>query len=286
MAEHLKFQPGNLEQEFRTGNDANGLTLVEWIEDRYFAQFGTYSPVDETATAAAQAESDAAQSLLCDPDEIMDDVLRERGIVPGSDDEPGDWYEEVGRKIEQSERNTPVSRGEIKSEDLQLLRRQEDFRKAARALTAHLAGFPEVRKVVLFGSTALPLWKEVPRFSRFRHRRIKLYHECANIDLAVWMTDPAIAPAIRKCCGRVPNELVEQGVHLSLASHHYSVHLVDDASGRYLGMVCHYSQCPKQKPECRVPGCGEPKFVRILPWFKLKPARLNTHNSQILFQRK
>jgi hypothetical protein len=39
------------------------------------------------------------------------------------------------------------------------------------------------------------------------------------------------------------------------------------------------------KDACRVPGCGATKFVQILPWFRLKPQRLNSHNSQVLFER-
>lgn len=285
MAAGLELRPETVESEFHAAADARGSLLLEWIEDRYLARFGTVSPLDESATATRQAESQAGQSLLRDPDEIMNDYLRDHMIVPGGDDEPMDWYEEVGHRIEKSERETPVSRGEIEEEDRRLLRRQEGFRKAARALAARLAGLPAVQRVVLFGSTALPLWKEVPRFSRFRHRRIKLYHECANIDLAVWTTDAAVSPAIRKCCGRIPNELTAQGVHLGIASHHFSVHLIDAPAARYLGMVCHFSQCPKGKPECRVPGCGKSPFVQILPWFELKPARLNTHNSQVLCER-
>ena len=47
----------------------------------------------------------------------------------------------------------------------------------------------------------------------------------------------------------------------------------------------HFGQCPKGKAECRVPGCGEKKFVRVLELFKLKPERLNSNNSQVLFER-
>jgi len=65
----------------------------------------------------------------------------------------------------------------------------------------------------------------------------------------------------------------------------FSIHLIDHADNRYLGMVCHFNKCPKHKFECQVPGCGANRFVQILPWFRLKPRRLNEFNSQILFQR-
>ena len=81
------------------------------------------------------------------------------------------------------------------------------------------------------------------------------------------------------------NDLNEQDIYLDIAHHTFSIHLIDHADSRYLGMVCHFNKCPKHKFECRVPGCGRNRFVQILPWFRLKPQRLNAFNSQILFQR-
>jgi hypothetical protein len=132
---------------------------------------------------------------------------------------------------------------------------------------------------------ALPLWKEVPRFRRLRQHNIWIYHECANIDLAVWVTSPAIANQIRKTCSQVVNELNSKEIYLAIAHHTFSMHLIEQSSNHYLGVVCHFNQCPKHKQECSVPGCGANAFVQILPWFKLKPERLNQFNSQILFQR-
>jgi hypothetical protein len=84
----------------------------------------------------------------------------------------------------------------------------------------------------------------------------------------------------------VVNELLDNEVHFQIAHHFFSTHLIDQATGKYHGMVCHYGQCPKrQKEACRVPGCGEHKFVRVLPEFQLKPERLHMLNSQILFER-
>lgn len=144
---------------------------------------------------------------------------------------------------------------------------------------------PEVCEVRLFGSVALPLWKEVSCHSRLRRRGISVYHQCNNIDMAVWVTSPEGANRMRKTCSQVVQELNEREIHLSIAHHTFCLHLVDASEHRYLGMVCHYSQCPKHKPACAVPGCGAHKFVQILPWFRLKPERLDAFNSQILFRR-
>ncbi|MFN0075021.1 MAG: hypothetical protein ACKVY0_00970 [Prosthecobacter sp.] len=284
MATALGLKAEDIQFVHRTDEDGKGLLLLEWVEDRHLAAFGTVVPIDDKATPESQQEHPAEYSLLPDPSKIMNDYIYENAIIPGSDDEP-DWYEEVGQRIEESEKNTPVSYGEIYDEDRRMLRHQEDFRRAARLLSKNLEAMPEVTKVVLFGSTALPLWKEVPRFSRLRSRRIKIYHECSNIDLAIWVTTTARANDIRKLAPAVVNEQVDNDDHLSVAHHHYSMHLIDHRSANYLGMVCHYNQCPKRKEPCRVPGCGAQKFVRILPGFKLKPERLHSHNSQTLFVR-
>jgi hypothetical protein len=90
---------------------------------------------------------------------------------------------------------------------------------------------------------------------------------------------------MRKACSQVVNDLNERDIYLEIAHHTFSIHLIDQTDSRYLGMVCHFNKCPKHKFECQVPGCGANRFVRILPWFKLKPHRLNEFNSQVLFQR-
>jgi hypothetical protein len=47
-----------------------------------------------------------------------------------------------------------------------------------------------VHKAVLFGSVSAPPTKEVPRFSRLRREGIAIYHECKDVDLAVWGVTP------------------------------------------------------------------------------------------------
>ena len=36
--------------------------------------------------------------------------------------------------------------------------------------------------------TGTPLWKEVLRFRSYRRARIALWHECADVDIAVWLS--------------------------------------------------------------------------------------------------
>ena len=283
MAQELGLEAKSIQNRFYETRSSPDLLLLEWIEDVFLEKFGRCFPVDESAMPALQAEHPSDDIFPINEEKIINDYLYDQAIVPGSDDEP-DWYGEVGGLIEEAEKRTPVTRGEIAREDRSMLLRQDQFRKAARLLSKRLADMPAVRKVVLFGSVALPLWKEVPPHSRLRARRIKIFHECQNIDLAVWVSTPSVADTIRRAHSAVVNELLDNEVHFGIAHHFFSTHLIDHATGKYHGMVCHYGQCPKRKEECRVPGCGEHKFVRVLPWFRLKPERLHMHNSQVLFE--
>jgi len=278
LAKELGFGAAEIEGLFRESEPEEDALLLEWIEDLAFERLGRYHPVDENATPDGQQEHPAEHSL-------MRDHLGQADFVPGSDDEPIDWHEEVERRIKENENMTPVSYGEIHEEDMAMLRRQSGFRKAATLLAERLGKMEEVVSVVLFGSVALPLWKEVPRFSRLRRRRIMVYHECTNIDLAIRVTHAGRADSMRKVCSDLIRELVDHNIQLSIANHHFCLHLIDAGTKRYLGMVCHFNQCPKHKDPCRVPGCGATKFVQILPWFRFKPERLNPHNSLSLFDR-
>lgn len=47
--------------------------------------------------------------------------------------------------------------------------------------------FPEVQAVAVIGSVANPLWKEVPRFQEFRRLGIEVWHECSDLDMALWV---------------------------------------------------------------------------------------------------
>jgi hypothetical protein len=122
------------------------------------------------------------------------------------------------------------------------------------------------------------LWKEVHRDFRFRHKNIRIYHECANIDLAVRVTSPAGADRMRKAGSRVVADLNGQDVHLNIA-HTFSIHLIDHASGRYIGMVCHFNQCPKHKRECQVPGCALRPDAATLPTQTPSPERIELAGS-------
>jgi hypothetical protein len=103
----------------------------------------------------------------------------------------------------------PTSR-EIAEENRLLLRRHREFRLAAEYVAAAFAALPPVHKVVLFGSVAVPLKKEIPRFRKFRRHGQPLWHECMDVDLAVWLDDLSILKSLQRARGQALNRLLAE----------------------------------------------------------------------------
>src|SRR5258707_29887 len=90
-----------------------------------------------------------------------------------------------------------MRRAEIDEQNRYLLRQQRQFRMAADVVTDAFMVFPEVCAVAVIGSVAKPLWKEVPRFRAFRRARVEVWHECKDLDRAVWLASQERLGAFR-----------------------------------------------------------------------------------------
>jgi hypothetical protein len=106
------------------------------------------------------------------------------GRTPANENEPEDLL--IEEELARNDPGPPTVR-EIAEQDAYLLQRQAEFRLAADAVAKAFAAFPEVAAVALFGSVALPLEREVPRFREYRRAGIEVWHECKDVDLAVWI---------------------------------------------------------------------------------------------------
>ena len=219
--------------------------------------------------------------VMYDPDDVLDaDALPNEESDLDGEDLPGEDWDEGDPFFED---DGPSSK-EIREQDERLLRRQRDFRAAAEALARAFAEIPEVQKVVLFGSAAVPLKKEVPRFQEFRRVGIEVFHECKDLDLAVWLTDLACLRALQKARAGALRKLQErQGA--SVAHHQADVFIFDPKRNRYLGRLCKFNACPKGKDKCRVPGCGATKFLQKHERFAFKRGALEPGRSVLLFDR-
>lgn len=174
-----------------------------------------------------------------------------------------------------------MRRAEIEEQNRCLLERQRQFRLAADIVAQAWMAFPEVWAVAVIGSVAKPLWKEVPRFREFRRKGIEVWHECGDLDLAVWMESQHRLGELRRAGDRALRRAYEAGVGMSVASSQLDVFLIEPGSDRYLGRLCSFSQCPKARRDCLVPGCGETPFNKRVADFEphadlLAPASYST----------
>lgn len=173
---------------------------------------------------------------------------------------------------------------EIEEQNEAMRRRQVDFRVAAQFVSDRLIELDWVRRVVIIGSVAVPLRSEVPRFREFRRHGIEVLHECSDLDLAVWVTDLSNLRLLQQCRSHaVKSLLAERGI--GVAHHQVELFLLEPDTDRYVGRLCTYGQCPKQKPECRVANCGAEKFLRQIEDFSFRPGALASHNTLVLFDK-
>lgn len=153
-----------------------------------------------------------------------------------------------------------MRRAKIEEQNRYLLRQQEDFRRAADIVTDALMTFEEVEAIAVIGSVAKALWKEIPRFSEFRRAGIEVWHECKDLDLAVWISSQHRLGALRRAYDLALRAAYEHGTGPSTASHQVEIFLIEPGTDRYLGRLCKFNACPKGRPDCRVPGCGAVPF--------------------------
>jgi hypothetical protein len=153
-----------------------------------------------------------------------------------------------------------MRRAKIEEENNRMVRRQREFRLAADVVTKGWLRFSEVQAIAVMGSVAKPLWKEVPRFSEFRRQGVEIWHECGDLDLALWIDSQRRLGELRRARDRALREAFEGGVGISVANHQVDVFLFEPQSDRYLGRLCSFNECPKEKPPCLVAGCGTIPF--------------------------
>ncbi|TAJ89035.1 MAG: hypothetical protein EPO10_04745 [Reyranella sp.] len=161
-----------------------------------------------------------------------------------------------------------MRRSEIERQNQYLIRQQREFRMAADVVADAFAAFPEVQAVAVIGSVAKRLWKEVPRFSEYRRARIEVWHECSDLDLAVWLHSQDRLEEMRRALARSLTTAFEAGTGISTPSNRVDVFLFEPGSDRYLGRLCRYSTCPKGKLDCLVPGCGTIPFNKVIDGFR------------------
>ena len=178
-----------------------------------------------------------------------------------------------------------MRRTRIEEENLRQLDRQREFRMAADVAVGAWMEFPEVQAIAVIGSVANPLWKEVPRFSPFRRARIEIWHECLDLDLALWVSSQHRLGELRRACNLALRKAFETGAGISIVGHQTDIFLFEPGSDRYLGRLCSFNQCPKGKRDCLVPGCGAIPFNKRVAGFEPRADLLVPACHAMLYQR-
>lgn len=178
----------------------------------------------------------------------------------------------------------PPTRRQIDEENELLLRRQRQFRLAAEYIARALAELPAVRKVALFGSVAAPLQKEVPRFRKYRRADVTLWHKCKDVDLAVWVDDLGGLKTLQQARANALSALLRER-NVGVAHHQAELFIMEVGTGRYLGRLCCFGACPKDKRDCLVPGCGAHPFLKQHEGFTFHVNALAPEKSVVLFER-
>lgn len=173
----------------------------------------------------------------------------------------------------------------LKQDNAHLLRTQRHFRRAADVITNAWSSFSQVFAIAVIGSVAKPLWKEVPRFAPYSRRGIPLWHECKDLDLALWVDDLAGLGDLRRKKAAALRAEHERQQDFGVADHQVDVFLFEPGSDAYLGRLCHFNRCPKSRPECAVPGCGATPFMRQFPEFEVDDDILAGVEASMLYTR-
>ena len=72
---------------------------------------------------------------------------------------------------------------------------------------------------------------------------------------------------------------------MSVVPQQLHVFLFEPGSERYLGRLCEFNHCPKGKPECFVPGCGEIPFNKRIADLSPRADLLASADRALLYQR-
>lgn len=178
-----------------------------------------------------------------------------------------------------------MRRAAIEEQNRFMLERQRQFRMAADVVADAWMTFVEVQAVAVIGSVAKVLWKEVPRFREFRSQGIEVWHECGDLDLALWLDSQERLDELRRAANRALSAAYTAGTGISVVGHQLDVFLIEPNSDRYLGRLCSFSQCPKGKRDCLVPGCGAIPFNKRIAEFKPHTDLLAPAKHAMLYKR-
>ena len=262
MAKEMGLNPRSLIKNIPSRTEPWKLPVKDWIREMYQKR------QEKSARKKARKRQAAVNCPVTDVKHLREDETA---------------YSEDEESISEADDHFSGQQ-DIQDANRAMLCRQGQFRIAAKHVADYLSGIPEVQKVVLFGSVAGPLEKEVPRFRKFRRAGVAISHECQDIDMAVWVSDLSCLKAIQKARSQALNNLLAEK-QIGVAHHQVDIFVMEPKTDRYLGRLCIFGSCPKEKDKCRISRCGKPVFLRQHEGFKFESKNLNEDTSVVLFER-
>jgi hypothetical protein len=178
-----------------------------------------------------------------------------------------------------------MRKAEINEQNQRMIRQQQEFRLAADIVAKAWTRFEEIEAIAVIGSLAKALWKEIPRFSDFRRAGIEVWHECKDVDLAVWISSQHRLGELRRASHLALRSAFEAGAAMSVPGNRLDVFLFQPGTNVYLGRLCDYNACPKGKRDCMVPGCGDIPFNKQHEDFSPEPNILAGADKAMLYRR-
>lgn len=275
-AKEMGLNPRKLIRNIPSPQEQWKLPVREWIDEMYEKRTGKTVRKADPRACDSRPRRDPGSPPEVDWDFI--DELQDTIDGPPDDECIAEFTADPARE------NAPPDAEEIAEERRLLLEVQRRFALAAEWVARELSALPQVRRVVLFGSVANPLREEIPRFKRFRRWRVALPHECANVDLAVWLDDFSELRAVQKAKTRALNALNESE-DCGVASHQVDMFLHNAADGAYAGRLCQFAVCPKGKRECDHPDCGRIPYLTRIGGFVMRADALSPERIRVLFDR-
>jgi hypothetical protein len=279
MAKELGLGPRSLIKNIPSADQRWKAPVEDWVRDLHARRFGERPPGRDSTPIEPLAPPEPATPPVNELEAARD------ALMARADELDEDAYAIAMNELE---RDTPVSSGEINDGHRHLLRRRDAFRRFAELFAPIAARRDFVQRIVLFGSVAAPLQKEIPRFSRLRRERIAVWHECKDVDLAIWVTNFTRLRELKRAVTETVNqwqEIANREHYGGIPHHQVDVFLLEPGTNQYRGNLCTFSTCPKGKPECEVAGCGEHLFLRLYEDFRFDPGAPFGPHAVVLFDR-
>ncbi len=294
MAKELGLNPRKLTKNIPSKSQPWKAPVHVWIRDLYekmqaksarrraAKQAGQAGSAETNSVVPAEPPPTGSPQLSSSDGSLLAEPLGQAPEPAPPDDDP-DLRDELDEFGEPLGLDREPNETEVEEQDRAMLRRQSDLRAAAENVARSLAGLAVVQRVVLIGSVAVLLWKEVPRFRDFRRGRIAVWHECKDADLAVWVSSLADLRSLQRARSQALNELLAER-NIGVAHHQVEMFIMETGTDRYLGRLCCFGSCPKGKPDCRAPGCGATKFLKQHENFTFRSEALAPDRSVVLYE--